>query len=339
MRSIKQLGRIATVSFGLAALVTGLSPAIAAGPRIPSIPGIKIPPTPQPQQPPPPQQQQPQQKQSQQPTTLAEQITVTTNRYGGELRPVSVTEAVMNVADKLAPGGNYHIHLLNSPEVNHFLLPEKHIFITRGLLENLDNDAQLAAVLGIDIGHDQNQSIQHMEDAAKKDASKNVWKNAINANNGRISINPGGAATNWMNVTMTPTGDFGGQFTPEDELAATKLALKMMAKANYDPYQMAEYVTLMNEKLPAPKPGANAKDVRFTHPSGNEWALNVRAEVKSEFPNPDPNWQVATDSYVTSVLTPLKPAAPAGTANAPTPPRSPDSVAVPAAGTVPAEHK
>src|SRR4051794_27345144 len=50
--------------------------------------------------------------------------------------------------------GNYHFYLLNDPEtINAFALPGGQVFITLGLFDKLTNEAQLAGVLGHEIGH------------------------------------------------------------------------------------------------------------------------------------------------------------------------------------------
>lgn len=47
----------------------------------------------------------------------------------------------------------YRFTVLDSPEVNAFALPGGYIYITRGLLAYLNSEAELAAVLGHEIGH------------------------------------------------------------------------------------------------------------------------------------------------------------------------------------------
>lgn len=51
------------------------------------------------------------------------------------------------------PGFAFHFRVLDSPVINAFALPGGYIYVTRGLLANLENDAQLAVVLGHEIGH------------------------------------------------------------------------------------------------------------------------------------------------------------------------------------------
>ena len=47
----------------------------------------------------------------------------------------------------------FHFRLLDSPVVNAFALPGGYIYVTRGLMSYLENEAQLAVVLGHEIGH------------------------------------------------------------------------------------------------------------------------------------------------------------------------------------------
>ncbi|MEX0844310.1 MAG: M48 family metalloprotease [Balneolaceae bacterium] len=47
----------------------------------------------------------------------------------------------------------FTFRVLNSPVVNAFALPGGYIYVTRGLLAHLENEAQLAVVLGHEIGH------------------------------------------------------------------------------------------------------------------------------------------------------------------------------------------
>src|SRR5699024_9479792 len=47
----------------------------------------------------------------------------------------------------------FHFRVLNSEVPNAFALPGGYIYVTRGLLAHLENEAQLAVVLGHEIGH------------------------------------------------------------------------------------------------------------------------------------------------------------------------------------------
>ena len=47
----------------------------------------------------------------------------------------------------------FHATLLDSPEVNAFALPGGYVYITRGIMAYMNSEAELAGVLGHEIGH------------------------------------------------------------------------------------------------------------------------------------------------------------------------------------------
>ena len=56
-------------------------------------------------------------------------------------------------ADAQFQNTKFTFRVLNSPVVNAFALPGGYVYVTRGLLTHLNNEAQLAVVLGHEIGH------------------------------------------------------------------------------------------------------------------------------------------------------------------------------------------
>src|SRR4051812_15020729 len=86
-------------------------------------------------------------------------------KMGGALSPETspaarmVAEVGRRIVERSDAGrspyvGNFHFFLLDDPgTINAFALPGGQVFITRGLFDKLDNEAQLAGVLGHEIGH------------------------------------------------------------------------------------------------------------------------------------------------------------------------------------------
>jgi len=62
-----------------------------------------------------------------------------------------VGRAVAATSDR--PNLNYHFAIPNDQTINAFATPGGYIFVTRGLLKQIKNEAELAAVLGHEIGH------------------------------------------------------------------------------------------------------------------------------------------------------------------------------------------
>ena len=78
--------------------------------------------------------------------------------FGGELPSPEVVGYVRSMGQELASVSErtelpWTFHVLNSPVINAFALPGGKVFISRGLLEKMDNAAQLAGVLGHEVGH------------------------------------------------------------------------------------------------------------------------------------------------------------------------------------------
>jgi predicted Zn-dependent protease len=78
--------------------------------------------------------------------------------FGGVLNDPQLAQRVNNVGSRLlqhvdAGGFEYQFNVLNNNMVNAFALPGGRIYITKGLLDLMTNEAQLAAVLGHEIGH------------------------------------------------------------------------------------------------------------------------------------------------------------------------------------------
>jgi Putative Zn-dependent protease len=70
----------------------------------------------------------------------------------------ALQQYIQSVGDRVARVSHrqsliYRFTLLDSPQVNAFALPGGYIYITRGLLAYLNSEAELAAVLGHELGH------------------------------------------------------------------------------------------------------------------------------------------------------------------------------------------
>lgn len=77
-------------------------------------------------------------------------------RKGGQIYPSPALETYLqSVMDKLYPEfiGHIKVHVVNSPVLNAFAIPNGHIYMHTGLLARFDNEAQLATVLAHEGAH------------------------------------------------------------------------------------------------------------------------------------------------------------------------------------------
>src|SRR3954469_16592949 len=121
--------------------------------------------------------------------------------------------------------GNFHYILLNDPKtVNAFALPGGQVFITRGLLEKLNSEAELAGVLGHETGHGiEPHSAQQM---AKSQLGQSIVTGvAVGGSGDRNQGYSAAMIANMVNQMKQLS------FSREDETQADTRGLQYMAQA------------------------------------------------------------------------------------------------------------
>ena len=151
---------------------------------------------------------------------------------------------VQNVGQNLAAKSHrtdlvYRFTVLDSKEVNAFALPGGYIYITRGLMGYLNSEAELAAVLGHEIGH---VTARH----AVRQYSAAQLAN-IGATLGAIFI-PGmnTTASNQL-VQLFGTALLRG-YGREHELEADQLGAEYLARTGYDPQAMLDVIRALKNQ-------------------------------------------------------------------------------------------
>ena len=117
--------------------------------------------------------------------------------------------------------------VLDAPQLNAFAVPGGTIFITRGLLERMQSEAELAGVLGHEIVH-----------VVKKHHLKAIQKGAMSALAGdalSIAVQNKNAAANEKLVSFGKEMYSRG-LDKGDEYEADRLGIVYAARAGYDPY-------------------------------------------------------------------------------------------------------
>ncbi len=149
---------------------------------------------------------------------------------------------------------SFDFHLLNDPKtVNAFALPGGQIFITRALFNRLENEAQLAGVLGHEMGHVINRhSAEHM---AKGQLGQMLAAAAGVATSDR---GQGGAMAAQMVNQMMQL-----KYSRKDELEADNFGLRYMNQAGYDPRQMLRVMEILKQASGA---SGRGPDILATHP-------------------------------------------------------------------------
>ncbi|WP_333784080.1 M48 family metalloprotease [Thermocrinis sp.] len=126
----------------------------------------------------------------------------------------------------------YKFYLVNSEQVNAFALPGGPVFITVGLLFQLENESQLASVLGHELGH---INARHHARFLEKMVALNIL---LNIGSVLISDKPYGQV-------LIQFGHIGAQllslkFSRDQEREADRFGIDYTIKAGYDPNGLIE---------------------------------------------------------------------------------------------------
>lgn len=155
----------------------------------------------------------------------------------------------------------YDFHLLRDDNtVNAFALPGGQVFITYALLSRLENEDQLAGVLGHEIGHVLGKH------SAERVASSEMW-NTISMG---AEVGAGaGAATSAIgqNILLGNGRD--------DELESDDLGIRFMIKAGYDPYEMIAVMRI----LKAASGGSRVPEFQSTHPDPENRIEQIKESI------------------------------------------------------------
>ncbi len=139
------------------------------------------------------------------------------------------------------PGLQYTFTVVDSPEINAFALPGGYIYITRGIMSYLNSEAELAGVLGHEIGHvTARHSVQQMSAATAAGVGATlleIFVPVLRNQAGDTAINALG------NVLLSGYGR-------DHELEADRLGAQYLARTGYDPQAMIKVIgVLKNQEL------------------------------------------------------------------------------------------
>jgi predicted Zn-dependent protease len=153
----------------------------------------------------------------------------------------ALEEMVQRVGKQLAahshrPHLAYQFTIVDSTSVNAFALPGGYIFITRGMLAYLNSEAELAAVLGHEIGHVTARHSVRQQSAATVTGILGVVVAASTGIDGADSL-----------TDMAGTAIVRG-YGREHELEADRLGAEYLAKSGYDPDAMLEVVGVLKNQ-------------------------------------------------------------------------------------------
>jgi predicted Zn-dependent protease len=161
---------------------------------------------------------------------------------------------------------DYHFKIIDSPEVNAFALPGGYIYITRGMLAYINSEAELAVILGHEIGH---VTSHHAVNQMNKSFASTLLTIAGLIASQDLRREAGA----WVTITSQLSNHILSGYGREAEMQSDELGIIYAHSSGYDPRVMTDFF----RKLKARERFAGASYHGFlaTHPDTIERIISA----------------------------------------------------------------
>ncbi|MEW6376104.1 MAG: M48 family metalloprotease [Thermodesulfobacteriota bacterium] len=189
------------------------------------------------------------------------------------------------------PNLTYHFKILDASVVNAFAVPGGYVYFTRGILASLNSEAELAAVMGHEIGH---ITARH---------SAQQYSRAQLAQVGLLGL---GMALPEAYSSLSGLAQFGVgmlflRFSRDNERQADDLGVEYASKVGYDASQMAYFF----ETLERMNPGSDRSGLPgwfSTHPNPEDRVKVVRTlAVEWQDKTGRKDWMINREPYLRQI--------------------------------------
>ncbi|MFZ5731718.1 MAG: M48 family metalloprotease [Pseudomonadota bacterium] len=197
--------------------------------------------------------------------------------YGGTYDDPKLEALISKTVDRLVaaserPDLAYKVTILNSGAVNAFALPSGQLYVTRGLIALASDTSELSSVLSHEMAHVLAKHAAIREDEARKQALVTRVMN-------EMSNDPELTALALAKSKLTLAS-----FSRAQEFEADGIGVGISAKAGFDPYGAARFLTSMerNAALKAPRSNLDPRSMDFlsSHPATPERVQNAQANAR-----------------------------------------------------------
>lgn len=204
-----------------------------------------------------------------------------TQEYGGAVPDAECQAYIAEVGRRLAaategqnPSLPWEFTLLNSGVINAFSLPGGKVFISRALVEQMDDEAELAGVLGHEIGH---VTARHINDQ--------VTRETLAGTAAEIAASIAGESENAAIREVSPMViNLAGQsillrYSRGQETEADALGVRYMVKNRYDPGAQIDVMKILQREM------GQARDLEFfsTHPYPETRIKQLQSLIKDQY--------------------------------------------------------
>jgi predicted Zn-dependent protease len=174
-------------------------------------------------------------------------------------------------ANSERPHLDWTFRVLDDTLVNAFALPGGYIYVTRGILAHFNNEAELASVLGHEIGH-----------VTARHGANQMSKAQL------TQLGLGATAVATQGTSLQGAADLAGaaagviflKFSRDDERQADDLGLRYLVSGGYDPHPMGEvFMTL--ERVGEEQGAPDAPTWMLTHPDPGNREQRISEQIRA----------------------------------------------------------
>ena len=185
------------------------------------------------------------------------------------------------------PNLTYHFTILDSPVVNAFAVPGGYLYITRGILAQFNNEAELIGVLGHEMGH---VTARH---SAQQQTTQQI---------GQLVLMGGMLASTEIakraDMAMSGMDLLFLSFSREHEREADRIGVEYATKIGFDAHQMASFFSVL-EKMNMSSSEGGVPTFLSTHPDpGNRYVNTNKLSDEWQAKYPGETFSVNSDQYL-----------------------------------------
>lgn len=226
-----------------------------------------------------------------------------TAEYGGAVPDEDLQHYLTQVGLLMTPHteGDYpdlpwEFTLLDSDVINAFALPGGKVFVSRGLVQRFDNEAQLASVVGHEIGH---VTARHINERLNRQYALQFGGSLLTA------IASGGESTLaqlGVELMVSGAGVYALKFDRDQESEADALGIRYMTRAGYNPIGSLQSMKVL--AAAAAEGGDRPAEMFSTHPYPETRVGRIETILRQQHPQAlrSPEKDVYADRFRTRML-------------------------------------
>jgi len=173
--------------------------------------------------------------------------------------------------------------VLDSKEINAFALPGGYVYVTRGIMAYLDSEADLAGVMGHEIGH---VTARHGAQRATRQQTAGIGVIAATVLGAVLEVGGVSGATNMASqMSQSAAAGYIASYSRDQESQADELGAEYLSRNRYDPQNMVDVIQVLKsqEQFAADlakaegRPVASASNWLASHPANDKRLADIKA--------------------------------------------------------------